>query len=175
LVLLQQKEVTGRLNQLENTVVVLNDRVVDQEKKIYALNSKNKRERRQTKSLQQYTRLPCAFDFPRKDSKKPSETTKSLAQCTKLSYAFDFPGNDSKIPSQTSDNYETSSLPMSCSDLSKLGHTLNGIYPVQGSDLNTNKIALVFCQFRSSAAFGKSMYYKKKHSTDKDLLIFFIN
>ena len=69
-------------------------------------------------------------------------------------------------------NNETSSLPKSCSDLSKLGHTLNGIYPVQESDLNSNKIALVFCQFRSSAANGKSMYYKKNIQLRKDLLIF---
>ena len=122
------------MKKLENTVVVLNDRVVDQEAEIFSLKSKNKRERRQTNSLPQCTKRPCAFDFPI---------------------------NASPIPSQimsTSSETSNSLLPKSCSDLSKFGHTLNGIYPVQGSDLNHNKIALVFCQFSSSAAYGKGKY-----------------
>ena len=142
----QQKEVTGRLHKLENTVGVLNDRVVDQEKKIYALNSKNKREKRQTKSLPQCTKLPCAFDFPRNAS--------------------------ITIQSQMNTNSEASSLPKSCSDLSKLGHSVNGIYPVQGGDLNSNKITLVFCQFSSPTAFEKGIIIKRNIQLKRILLLF---
>ncbi len=117
--------------------MVLNDRVVNQEKEINALKSEMKREKRQTNSLLQCTKIQCAFNFPK-------NVLTTIAD---------------------SANTQSERLPRSCNDLKKLGHTLNGMYHIQGSDVTTNKIALVFCQFSLSSVVGNGAL-NEKHLTD---------
>jgi len=47
--------------------------------------------------------------------------------------------------------------PTNCSDLGKLGHTLNGYYLVKGSDKSTkNRITTVYCAFhQAKGVLGK--------------------
>ena len=55
-------------------------------------------------------------------------------------------------------------MPSNCDDLSKLGHTLNGIYLVKGE--NSPKVDMVFCNFQppkqqSSFTFGLFLETKR--------------
>jgi len=46
-------------------------------------------------------------------------------------------------------------LPSSCGDLNKMGHTLNAIYMIKGS--NGSKITAVFCNFQTSESRQHSL------------------
>lgn len=52
-----------------------------------------------------------------------------------------------KTRKEESQNIPNEKLPSSCRDLNLLGHTLNGIYFTQ-LEMNSNKLAAVFCDFR---------------------------
>jgi len=49
------------------------------------------------------------------------------------------------------------SPPTNCSELAKLGYTLNGYYLIRNASFNQGSIDMTYCQFKQSS------YFKKKN------------